>query len=89
MDASHMAKVIAKWDGDFGAVHDSYSVHACDVDELLTFIKEEFITMYSYSNFFEVIEKMIVTNPDNFNYQQPKLGSLDIREVNKSDYFFA
>jgi len=89
MDAAHMAKVIAKWDGDFGAVHDSFSVHACDVDELLQLIKEEFITMYSYSNFFEVIERMIITNPDNFNYQQPKLGSLDIREVNKSDYFFA
>ena len=89
MDAAHMAKVIAKWDDNFGAVHDSFSVHACDVDELLAFIKEEFITMYSYSNFFEVIERMIVTNPDNFNYQQPKLGSLDIREVNKSDYFFA
>ena len=89
MDAAHMAKVIAKWDDNFGAVHDSFSVHACDVDELLHFIKEEFITMYSYSNFFEVIERMIVTNPDNFNYQQPKLGSLDIREVKNSDYFFA
>tara|TARA_E500000331_G_scaffold346692_1_gene385899 strand:+ start:1 stop:1290 length:1290 start_codon:yes stop_codon:yes gene_type:complete len=89
MDAAHMAKVIAKWGGDFGAVHDSYSVHACDVDELLELIKEEFITMYSYSNFFEVIERMLVTNPDNFNYNQPELGSLDIREVKNSDYFFA
>ena len=52
-------------------------------------IKEEFITMYSYSNFFEVIERMLVTNPDNFNHNQPKLGSLDIREVKNSDYFFA
>ena len=75
--------------GFLAQFHDSYSVHACDVDELLNLIKEEFITMYSYSNFFEVIERMIVTNPDNFNYQQPKLGSLDIREVKNSDYFFA
>ena len=89
MDAAHMSKVISKWGADFGAVHDSFSVHACDVDELLDLIKEEFIIMYSYSNFFEVIEKMIITNPDNFNYNQPKLGSLDIREVKNSDYFFA
>ena len=89
MDAAHMSKVISKWGADFGAVHDSFSVHACDVDELLDLIKEEFIIMYSYSNFFEVIEKMIITNPDNFNYNQPKLGSLDIREVKNRDYFFA
>tara|TARA_R100001509_G_C4819847_1_gene199406 strand:- start:270 stop:911 length:642 start_codon:yes stop_codon:yes gene_type:complete len=89
MDAAHMAKVISKWGEDFGAVHDSFSVHACDVDELLQLIKDQFIEMYSYPNFFEVIERMIITNPDNFNYNQPKLGNLDIREVNKSEYFFA
>tara|TARA_R110000824_G_scaffold9546_1_gene42577 strand:- start:5354 stop:7543 length:2190 start_codon:yes stop_codon:yes gene_type:complete len=89
MDATHMSKVIAEWDGDFGAVHDSFSVHACDVDELLYLIKNKFIEMYSYPNFFEVIERMIVTNPDNFNYNQPELGSLDIREVKDSEYFFA
>mgnify|MGYP001475589770 FL=1 len=89
MDASHMAKVISKWGEDFGAVHDSFSVHACDVDELLQLIKDQFIEMYSYPNFFEVIERMIITNPDNFNHNQPRLGSLDIREVNKSEYFFA
>ena len=61
-----------------------YVATSCDTE-----IKEEFITMYSYSNFFEVIERMIVTNPDNFNYNQPRLGSLDIREVKNSDYFFA
>lgn len=89
MDASHMSRVIAEWDGDFGAVHDSFSVHACDVDELLDLIKNKFIEMYSYSNFFEVIERMLITNPDNFNYNQPELGSLDIREVIDSEYFFA
>ena len=45
--------------------------------------------MYEHNNFFEVIERMIITNPDNFNYNQPKLGALDIREVKDSDYFFA
>ena len=84
-----MSRVIAAWGEDFGAVHDSFSVHACDVDELLQLIKDKFIEIYSYSNFFDVIEGMLVTNPDNFNHDQPGLGSLDIREVNKSDYFFA
>mgnify|MGYP003133600716 FL=1 len=89
MDAAHMANVICEWEGDFGAVHDSYSVHACDVDNLLQLIKDKFIMMYSYPNFFNVIEKMIITNPDNFNYRQPKIGELNIKEVQNSDYFFA
>jgi len=88
MDAAHMANVICEWEGDFGAVHDSFSVHACDIDNLLELIKDKFIKMYSYPNFFDVIEKMIVTNPD-FNYRQPAIGELNIKEVKNSDYFFA
>ena len=88
MDAAHMANVICEWEGDFGAVHDSFSVHACDIDKLLLLIKDKFINMYSYPNFFDVIQKMIVTNPD-FNHEQPKIGELNIKEVQSSDYFFA
>jgi len=89
MDAAHMASVIKEWGNDFGAVHDSFSVHACDIEELLEIIKDRFVSMYDYPNFFNVIEHMIITNPDNFNYNQPKLGALEIREVHNSDYFFA
>lgn len=89
MDAAHMAAVIKEWGSDFGAVHDSFSVHACDVDDLLQIIKDKFVSMYDYPNYFDVIEHMLITNPDNFNYTQPSLGSLEIREVQDSDYFFA
>lgn len=89
MDAAHMANVIQQWDGDFGAIHDSFSVHACDVDELLQIIKDEFIHMYDHKNYFTIIERMIITNSDNFNYTQPRTGSLEIREVQDSEYFFA
>jgi len=89
MDAAHMAAVIKEWGSDFGAVHDSFSVHACDVDDLLQIIKDKFVSMYDYPNYFDVIEHMLITNPDNFNYEQPGLGSLEIREVQDSDYFFA
>lgn len=90
MDASHMAAVIKEWGGDFGAVHDSFSVHASDVPELLGIIKHEFIRMYDYPNFFDEIERMILkVDPLSFNYPQPEIGSLEIREVKDSDYFFA
>ena len=36
MDAAHMALIIHHWDGDFAAIHDSFSTHACDVASLLS-----------------------------------------------------
>ena len=89
MDACHMAKVICKWNSSFGAVHDSFSVHASYVDELLQITKDEFIRMYDFHNFFDEIEYMILTNKSSLEYNQPQLGDLDIMEVNDSDYFFA
>ncbi len=40
LDASHMALVIDEWNEDFGAVHDSFSTHSCDVDKLLSLTKK-------------------------------------------------
>ena len=87
MDAAHMAIVIAGWDGDFGAVHDSFSTHACDVDALLRRTKEVFIQMYDHPNYFSVIREQLTNNEDDVD--QPTLGDLDIGEIEDSDYFFA
>ena len=89
MDASHMSAVIKEWGGSFGPVHDSFSVHASDVPDLLGIIKNEFVKMYDYHNFFDEIERMVLSEPTEFTYNQPELGSLEIREVKDSDYFFA
>ena len=87
MDASHMALVVDGWDGSFGAVHDSFSTHASDVDDLLEKTKQVFIEMYDYDNYFDVIRNNLTNNED--DVEQPALGSLDIREIKNSDYFFA
>ena len=85
MDASHMALVINEWDKDFGAIHDSFSTHPNDVEDLLHLTKSKFIEMYNHDNFFNKIEKTFkITMPE-----QPSLGDLDIQEVYNSDYFFA
>jgi DNA-directed RNA polymerase len=83
-----MALVISAWDGAFGAIHDSYSTHACEVDDLLELTKEVFIKMYDKDNYYEVIEASILNTYEGF-VERPELGSLDINEVRKSDYFFA
>ena len=85
MDASHMALVIYDWDKDFGAVHDSFSTHPNDIEDLLNITKDRFIKMYNQDNYFDKIERTFkLTMPE-----QPMLGELNILEVNDSDYFFA
>ena len=88
-DASHMALVINDWNGDFGAVHDSFSTHACDVEDLLALTKDKFINMYDKENYYDIIRDNIITDKSKFDVGQPKLNSLDVTQVEESDYFFA
>jgi len=88
LDASHMALVLNEWEGDFGAVHDSFSTHASDVDDLLFLTKEVFVRMYDVDNYFYNINQSIINHEDPL-CAAPELGSMDIKEVMKSDYFFA
>jgi len=89
MDAAHMSLVISKWHGDFGAVHDSFSTHATDVEHLLAHTKQEFINMYDKPNFYLEIEDNILTDYTDRTTKRPEIGSLEIKEVNNSDYFFS
>ena len=43
--------------------------------------------MYDYDNYFEVIRNFITDAED--DVEQPTLGTLDIKEIENSDYFFA
>ena len=83
-DAAHMSLVVHQFEGDFGAVHDSFSTHASDVEELLAITKGVFIGMYNEDNYFNNIQARIEATAT-----QPELGSLNIEDVEKSDYFFA
>ena len=89
LDASHMALVIDGWNGEFGAVHDSFSTHASDVDRILALTKRVFIDMYDVDNYYDHIESQIVTDKTNLDVEQPVLGDLNISEIENSDYFFA
>ena len=86
-DAAHMALVIDQWNGDFGAVHDSFSTHACDVDRLLDLTKEAFVCMYEEDNYFDTIRFKLTNNED--DVEQPEVGELDIGGIHDSEFFFA
>lgn len=88
MDAAHMALVIANWDGDFAAIHDSFSTHATDVETLIELTKQVFISMYNQEDFYQCIAEMLLDNPQDFQYDY-QLGTLDIEEIALSDHFFA
>jgi DNA-directed RNA polymerase len=89
MDASHMSLVINKLNDigitSFGAIHDSFSVHAEDVEDLLHATKECFVEMYK-GNVFESMRNDIVDGE--FDGKEPGSGTLDLNDVMDSDYFF-
>ena len=68
MDASHMALVAQVWQGSFGAVHDSFSTHASDVDSLVEKTRIWFAIMYESEDFFENILEMVLRNPANYDW---------------------
>jgi len=87
-DASHMANTIVSFNGSFGAVHDSFSSHASEIDFLQEVTKMTFIAQYDVDNFFNILQDNLMDNKDTFTFNQPELGSLELSDVNNSEYFF-
>lgn len=89
MDAAHLCNTVVAYDGNFAGVHDTFAVHASGVDFLIEVTKATFIAQYDVPNFFDVIDELLITHDrDSFRIPAPELGTLNIEEVNKSDYFF-
>lgn len=87
-DASHMSLVINALDlPSFGAIHDSFSVHASDVEQLIHTTKSEFIKMYA-KNVFADMREEIIWNDETFDKDVPKLGNLILEDIHGSDFFF-
>lgn len=88
MDAAHMAAVIDGWDGPFGAVHDSFSALAADVEELSKKTRSTFKDMYDVDNFYIEILEMILDGDAEIDFDTPEVGQLDVLDVLESKYFF-
>ena len=87
-DASHMSLVINKIDLEsFGAIHDSFSVHAANVEELIYITKSEFIKMYAKDIFADMREELIWNN-EMFDKDTPEVGNLILEDIYASDFFF-
>ena len=93
MDAAHMMRTINRLHAEgirhFAMVHDSYGVHACDVDLLNRVLREEFVRIYSEPVLQNFLGQQRKAHPGIFLPDPPQTGDLDIQQVLSSPYFFA
>lgn len=94
MDASHLrATVRSCWKHGitgFSMVHDSYGTHACDAPVLARVLREEFVAMYERPVLEQFkMELELQLPPGETLPDLPEPGTLDLRQVIESQYFFA
>jgi DNA-directed RNA polymerase len=93
MDAAHMMLTIHRLHSaglrHFAMVHDSFGVHACDIDLLNRTLREEFVRIYSEPVLQNFLNEQRAAHPDVCLPDLPQTGDLDICEVLSSPYFFA
>jgi DNA-directed RNA polymerase len=93
MDAAHMMRTTNRLHAEgirhFAMVHDSYGVHACDVDLLNRVLREEFVGIYSEPVLQNFLDQQRKAHPGISLPDPPQTGDLDIRQVLSSPYFFA
>lgn len=92
-DAAHLSAVVHRLHSlgikHFSLIHDSYGVHASDVDTLNEVIREEFVSMYSV-DWLERLEAEVKSYaPDVELPERPKRGTFDLSQVLTSPYFFS
>jgi DNA-directed RNA polymerase len=94
LDAAAMTKTINQASKlgihDYAMVHDSYGTHSSMMPLLSEVLREEFVKMYEQHDVLtELRQHAIITLGTEDVPQPPSCGSLDLRNVLKSDYFFA
>jgi len=93
LDAAHMMLTVvalkAAGLSDFAMVHDSFAVHACDVDLLARVVREQFIRLHTEFSLAKLYEDLRRQAPGIDLRPPPALGTLNLAEVMDSIYFFS
>jgi DNA-directed RNA polymerase len=96
LDAAHLMRTVlfCVEDGmaDFAMIHDSYGVHAGLAGRLRDNLREAFVAQYSEPVLQQFRNELAEQLPEELREQLPALppmGSLDLQQVRKSEYFFA
>ncbi|ESZ33872.1 DNA-directed RNA polymerase [Mesorhizobium sp. L2C067A000] len=97
LDGCHLQATVSKAAEqgitDFAAVHDSFGVHACDVERFSLIIREAFVEMYEthdvLSEFYETAEQLISDELKEDIPPIPPMGSLDLKGILSNPFFFS
>ena len=98
LDATHLMMTVNRLASEgitssFAVIHDSFGVHACDVDELHYGLRDEFINLYSeHEVLVEFYQESLLRIPGEQWPDAPvppEAGDYDIKEVRDADFFFA
>jgi DNA-directed RNA polymerase len=93
LDAAHMMFTVSalKAEGlsDFAMVHDSYAVHASDVDRMNRVLREQFVRVHQECTLTRITEQFREAGGVIAIKDAPSIGSLDLGEVLKSEYFIS
>lgn len=74
---------------DFAMVHDSYGTHSPNMPLLSNLLREAFVEMYEEHDVLQELKDYVSLYVSGDLPEVPAKGTLDIREVLKSPYFFA
>ena len=94
LDAAAMTKTINKayklGIHDYAMVHDSYGTHSSMMPLMSEVLREEFVNMYEENDVLTQLRQHAITTLGTQDVPEPPAsGSLNLRDVLKSDYFFA
>lgn len=96
LDAAHLQRTVlmAHAEGlvDFAMIHDSYGVHAGHSSRLRDILRQAFVDQYSNPVLKWLRDEIVDSLPEELRDQVPPLppmGTLDLRGVLSSEYFFA
>jgi DNA-directed RNA polymerase len=96
LDSAHMIATVnlASTNGlhHWACIHDSFGVHAADVDTLHACIREAFIEQYTPNVLERFREEIVSQLPPEFAEKIPAVpvqGTLELAAVRESSYFFA
>ena len=92
MDACHLMMTLLKGNEmgieSFACIHDDFGTHAEDTDKLHHALRWAFVEMYEANNVLEDFRESLQVTVDAKLPPVPSKGTLDLKEILRSPYFF-
>jgi DNA-directed RNA polymerase len=92
LDSTHMMMTCNRAINEgivFSSVHDSYWSHPSDIDRVGQILREEFVNLYSKPLLQDLLNSFEMMYPELKFPELPKTGTLDLKSVLSSTYFFS